>query len=52
MKLIFIGRFWFSNMAYFNEQKRYLKLNQQAYNDDIVAEIIGELTFNLTGISL
>lgn len=43
---------WFSNMAYFNEQKRYMKLNQGYYNDDITADMLASLAFNLTGISL
>lgn len=36
VKEIFTGRFWFSNMAYFNELKRYFKSSIVYMSDDVV----------------
>lgn len=50
VKEIFIGRYWFSNVAYFNEMKRYLKLSLLYFNDMAVQEQLGDLAFDLEGI--
>lgn len=50
LRLIFAGRFWFSNLAYFNEAKRYMKMNMQSYNDDVVADTLSALSFDLSSV--
>lgn len=51
LSLIFIGRFWFSNMAWFNEMKRYLKLQMRDVNSHYVDMQLADLAYNLTLIT-
>lgn len=47
----FIARFWFSNMAWFNEMKRFFKIEMRYVGDDIVNQALANLTYKITAIT-
>lgn len=51
MEKIFVSRFWFSNMAMFNEIKRYFKLEIRDISDEDFADKFIDLSNNLTKIA-
>lgn len=51
MELVFVARFWFSNIAWFNEIKRFSKLEIKDFTNSIVSEIMSEMEMNLTKVA-
>lgn len=48
---VFAGKFWFSNMAWFNELKRYFKIEMRYMNDGIVDSILADFALRLEAIA-
>lgn len=48
---VFVSRFWFTNMAWFNEMKRFFKLETRYINDDVADIYLADLHHNISEVA-